>query len=369
MISKPADDYRYREDRTAEAALRFGGVASTSFAAASSGLKRVRALIGAVVGAAGAFLSGWAALAAGLLGGNIPMAIIALCSSLLMGWLALRNMRIVFGGTRSNLSGSSPGSYGASSGSWQEPWANNGQIARHSGTNSRGGESRICYSRVKLVLYPVMMFPLCLLLAFWLNSRMHGNIAGNTLILASLILTLLIGVRSMLIGISRDLTAISWDDHEIRVRTLSSSRQVPWEAVEAIQIRLRVQRVLGFVPIYKRATGLVIRLRHNGSRRKMIIPAFPLSMSVETAAAMIQNAALHRGRQRAAPNLPGHEAARGGLSGFGRKTAAEPHLRAPDLRASESNATTALDAVERTRAPGDHNRMMGAPRAFGKKVV
>jgi hypothetical protein len=373
MIRKPPSDLYYAESRV-EAARRFGDVGSRTLSNVSTGFNWLRALISIPICAAGALLSGWAAFAAGSIGGNIPMAIIALCCSLLMGWLALRSVRIVFGGTRSNRSGSGPGPYGASSGSWQEPWANNGQITRDTGTTSRGGESRICYSRTKLVLYPVMLFPLCLLLAFWLNSRLHGNINGNALVLASLILALLFGVRSMLMGVSGDLTAISWDDHEIRVRTLSSSRQVPWEAVEAIQIRLHVQRVLGFIPVYKKATGLVIRLRHNGSRRKMVIPAFPLSISPEAAAAMIQDAVLRRTRHRAAPRMPSHDVAspdvashdvRGGdRPSFGRKIAAEP-----DLRTSEPNATTALDAVERTRALGDHDRIMVAPRAFGKKVV
>ena len=71
----------------------------------------------------------------------------------------------------------------------------------------------------------------------------------------------------------KDLTAISWDDRQIRLRALTSSRQVPWQSVESVQTVRRVVRA-NFVVTVAKSYEMVFRLRHNGSRRKVKINAW-----------------------------------------------------------------------------------------------
>ena len=137
-----------------------------------------------------------------------------------------------------------------------------------------------------------------MLVAFAFNARFHWHIQINVLILVVLALALLGGIRPMLMGMKSDLTALAWDERQILVRTLTTSRLVPWEAVEAILISQRVVRLMGIIPIRRTATGLAIRLRYKGSSRRMVIPGFVLSVRPAEAAAMLQDAALRRARSR-----------------------------------------------------------------------
>ncbi len=369
MISKPAGDlYRHNEDRTVKAARWFGGAASTSLSGFSSGVNRGRAMIGTIYCGMLALVSGCAALAAGLTG-NSPMAVLVLGCSLLFGWVTLRNARVAFGGARSNLSRSWSTPDGASSGSRQESWASHDNLARDVGIGAPGGGSVICYSRAKLLLNTVALFPLFMLVAFAFNAHSHWHIQINVLILVVLALALLGGIRPMLMGMKSDLTALAWDERQILVRTLTTSRLVPWEAVEAILISQRVVRLMGIIPIRRTATGLAIRLRYKGSSRRMVIPGFVLSVRPAEAAAMLQDAALRRARYRAPPAMPMpatpmHDAGGGDRPHFGQQITARS-----DLRTSVPNATASLAAVARTRGFGDHDRVAAAPRGFGTKGV
>ena len=374
MISKPAGDlYRHSEDRTVKAASWFGGAASTSLSGFRSGVKRGRATIGAIYCGMLALVSGCAALPAGLTG-NIPMAVVALVCSLLFGWATLRNLRVASrGGAQSNQSGSWSTPDRASSGSRQESRASHGNSARDFGTGARGG-SVIYYSRARLLVSTVALYPLFMLVAFAFNARFHWHIQINVLILVGLALALLGGIRSMLMGMKSDLTALAWDERQILVRTLTTSRLVPWEAVEAVLISQRVLRLMGIIPIRRTATGLVIRLRYKGSSRRMVIPGFVLSVRPAEAAAMLHDAALPRARYRAPPAMPipvtpmpatsMHDAGGGDRPHYGQIITARS-----DLRTTVPNATGSLDAVARTREFGDHDRVGAAPRGFGKKGV
>lgn len=394
MISKPAgNSYPHSEARTVEAVRRFGEAASTSLSGFSSGVNRGRAMIGAIYCGMLALISGCAALAAGLTG-NSPMAVLVLGCSLLFGWVTLRNVRVAFGGTRSNSSGSWWTPDSASSGSRQESRASHDNLARDVAIGAPGGGSVICYSRARLLVSTVALYPLFMLVAFAFNARFHWHIQINVLMLVVVALALLGGIRPMLMGMKSDLTALAWDDRQILVRTLTRSRLVPWEAVEAILISQRVLRVMGIIPIRRTATGLVIQLRYKGSSRRMVIPGFVLSVRPAEAAAMLQNAALRRARYRAPPAMPipvtpvpatpmpatsmpatpmpvtsmpatsMHDAGGDDRPNFGQKITARS-----DRRTNVPNGTASLDAVARPRGFGDHDRVAAAPSGFGKKGV
>ena len=370
MISKPAGDlYRHNEDRTVKAARWFGGAASTSLSGFSSGVNRGRAMIGAIYCGMLALVSGCAALAAGLTG-NSPMAVRRAGLQPVV-WLghATECTRRVRGRAVEPLTG--PGRRRTEP--VREAGRNHGQAtiisARDFGIGAPGGGSVICYSRAKLLLNTVALFPLSMLVAFAFNAHFHWHIQINVLILVVLALALLGGIRPMLMGMKSDLTALAWDERQILVRTLTTSRLVPWEAVEAILISQRVLRLMGIIPIRRTATGLAIRLRYKGSSRRMVIPGFVLSVRPAEAAAMLQDAALRRARYRAPPAMPMpatpmHDAGGGDRPHFGQQITARS-----DLRTSVPNATASLAAVARTRGFGDHDRVAAAPRGFGKKGV
>ncbi len=263
-----------------------------------------------------------------------------------------------------------------------ESWASHDNLAGNFGIGARG-ELVICYSRARLFVSTVALYPLFMLVAFAFNARFHWHAQTNVLILVVLALALLCGIRPMLMGMKSDLTALAWDERQILVRTLTKSRVVPWEAVEAVLINQRVLRLVG-IPIRRTATGLVIRLRYKGSSRRMVIPGFVLSVRPAEAAAMLQDAALRRARYRAPPAMPipvtpipatpmpatsmpatsMHDAGGGDRPHFGQQITARS-----DLRTSVPNATASLDAVARTRGFGDQDRIAAAPRGFGKKGV
>jgi hypothetical protein len=225
-----------------------------------------------------------------------------------------------------------------------------------------------------LFFYTLALFPLFMLMAFAFNAEFHWHIQINVLILAVVALALLGGIRPMLMGMKSDLTALAWDDRQILVRTLTRSRLVSWEAVEAVLISQRVVRVMGIIPIRRTATGLVIRLRYKGSSRRMVIPGFVLSVRPAEAAAMLQDATRRRARYRAPLAMPipatpmpatsMHDAGGDDRPHFGQQITARS-----DLERSVPNATASLDAVATARRFGDPDRVADAPRGFGKKGV
>ncbi len=347
MISKPQGDW-YHEDRTVEAARQFGAVASKVLAAGTSGVVRVRAVYRTCLSAVLAFISGFAALASGLIGGNIPISILAGGCSLLLGWVALRNARSAFGPGESN-----PKPDTASLRSQQDPGASIGKVKRDAETNVPSGGSTICYDSKKLFMRAAKMFAACALLALVLAANLHRNLFFSLLVMAALGFYLWRFIALLLRGADNDLTAISWDDRQIRLRTLSSSRQVPWQSVESVKTMRRVLRLWGLIPL-STTYEMVFNLRHKGSRRKVIIPAGVMTIRPDAANQLI-TVALRRaqfaGQRAQAGDRPDSSS---------RKMAAQP-----DLSARELDPVFARDAAERTQAFG----ACEAPAVFGRKVT
>ncbi len=74
---------------------------------------------------------------------------------------------------------------------------------------------------------------------------------------------------------------------------MTSSRQVPWQAVESVKTIKRVYRMRGFIPLSS-SHELVFRLRHNGTRRLMRVPASALDIRPGLAETLMRVAALSR---------------------------------------------------------------------------
>lgn len=328
-----------------------------ALSAGTSGTVRVRAIFRAFGSALMAFILGWAALAAGLIGGNIPTLIGAGCCSLVLGWVALRSARMAFGRTRPSLAESNPTPGTANSGSRQDPRANNGNPPRHAGTSTPRGRSTICYDRRKLFLRAAKLLPVCAVLAASLRFNTHSSLLVSLVVLAVLGCALLAVAVTLLRGAGKDLTAISWDNHQIRLRTLTSSRQVTWQSVESVRIRRSVVRLWGLIPV-STSYHLVFRLRRKGWSSKVTIPVSVLTIRPNEAEELVRRGAFRPASLAAA-------AGAGSRPIYGRREMAEQ----PHLGAREPNVASALDAVERTRAFGPYGRTTIPPRVFGRKVT
>jgi hypothetical protein len=356
MVSKPPGDW-YREDRTVEAARQAGGVALKALSAGTSGIVRVRAVYRASMSAMAALSSAWAALAFGLSGRNIPVAILAAGCSLLMGWMALRNLRPAFGRARSNVEAFSPMPDTAGLTGRHDPWSRMGEVSRDFATNTQRGGSVIYYSRNKLALRAAKAFMACAVLVWVLTGTVHRSPLVTLLVLAGLGFYLWLVTSLLIRCTANDLTAVSWDARQIRVRTLTSSRQVPWQSVESVKFVRRVLRVSGIIPI-STSYELMFQLRHNGSRHKTKILASALTITPVAANELVQ-VALRRG-QAGNQNTRVENPAE-----FSSRTMAA----SPDLGASGLDAAFARDAAEGQRAFGANGQSTFAPPAFGRKVM
>jgi hypothetical protein len=291
MIAKPQTDWS-REDRTVQTARQFGGAASKALSAGASGVARVRALYRSVALAMTAFMLGLPALAEGR-GRNIPMCVGVGCASLLLGWLALRNARLAFGRSQSAPAWSDPQPANAGLGNWQDPFSPKAQVARETEPRMQGGEFRICYSRGKIYVMAAKLFAVGLFLALALTFDLHMSLFIRTLILFCIGFVLWRLTALLVRAADKDLTAISWNGQQICVRTLTASRQVPWQAVESVKTVRRVVRVMGIIPV-STSHELLFRLRHNSSRRLMRVPASALDIRPDLAEALMRVAALSR---------------------------------------------------------------------------
>ena len=356
MISKPQGDWA-REDRTVEVARQFGGVASKAMSAGASGVARVRAIYRAFVCAIMAIMLGWAGLSAGLIGHSLPTLIGAGCGSLLLGWVALRSMQTGFGRAplRRNESTSTPISAGFAN--RQNPRA---EIATAGDTPamSPGSATAICYDRNKLFLRAAKLGAACALGAWVITASIHRSPLANLLVLGGILFGLWRIVTLLLRATDQDLTAISWDNQQICVRTLTKSRQVPWQSVESVKAIRHVIRLWGIIPM-STSHYLVFRLRQNGSTRKMNVPASALIIRPDAAADLMRKVAIRRAQ------FAGGTTAVANPSDVSRKNIAAYK----DLNPSDVGAVVAPEAAEHTRWLGPGDRTAVVPPAFGRKTT
>ncbi len=278
---------------------------------------------------------GLAALSAGFIGRNIPTLVGSGCASLLLVWVAMRNLRSAFGSTQSRrleLNGT------ASPGYLQNPGAD-------SMTPDRG--SAIYYDRKKLCIRAAARCALCALLAWVIALDLHRNPVITSLVLAGLGFSLWRVATALSRAVDKDLTAITWDDEQIFVRTLTSARRVPWPSVELVDTTRRVLRLLGVIPVWRSDVRyLVFRLRQNGSSYKMKIPAYALTMRPGTAEELICEVVRRHARRAGDP------------AGFQRQAdAVGRRMRAqPIPGARETGAYMIPEAAEWTRGAGADDR-------------
>jgi hypothetical protein len=343
MIRKPSAGWD-REDRSVEMARQFGGVASQVMSTGVSAVVRIRAAYQAVICTFMALLFGYAGLAAGLVDKNWPILIGVGGGSLLLAWAALHNFRKAFGRGQSSRVG--PGSDLSSA--YPSPATSRAPYT--------GGGSAICYNRRKLLFRVTRLAVACVVVAWALSGSTHREPLLILFVLAFIGFALWSIATLLLMASSSDLTAISWDNQQLRVRTLTSSRQVPWQSVESVKVTRRGYRILGIIPVWT-SKSLVFRLRHNGSRRKMEITSSELTIQP----GMLEDLA-HRIALRNAQPAGGN--ARYATPGWG-ESPVEPRTASNPWG---TPATMPQVAAEPARGFGQRDRPTVAPAAFGRKV-
>src|SRR5208283_4266326 len=99
-----------------------------------------------------------------------------------------------------------------------------------------GGGAAITYDRNKLFVEAAKLGAVGALLAWVLSVGQHhrGGLV-NVLALTALGIVLLRAGALLLRATAQDLTAVAWDNQQICVRTLTASRQVPWQSVESVR--------------------------------------------------------------------------------------------------------------------------------------
>jgi hypothetical protein len=328
MIRKPDTAWGREDDRLVETARQFGGPASTTASAAVSGIRRARYGYNAVAAGVVAATTGCAAVKAGVLGTNFPMAAGIGGVSLLAGCLAVWNFRKAFGGAPRPAAAQN----WASQNSASENWASQAydpagmRAAGAAGWDARatemgqaqglpsGGRTVISYDRAKILGSAAGLACVCLFLAVILTGALHvrtnpmlsamhpGAIARphNSPLMVLLFLVALgyyvwQTFGYVLRGTDKDLTAVSWDSRQIKVRTLVWSRQVPWSAFESISLKRKTLRLFRMIPVHT-SYALVFRLRHNGASRLMQIPASELTVAKSALPELMRNIELCHAR-------------------------------------------------------------------------
>ena len=351
MISKPPGGWD-RNDRTVEAARQFGNAASKALSASASGVARARAIYRAAICALMAVMLGWAGLSAGLIGGNRPTMVGAGCGSLLLAWVAMRELRTAFGSARSvRLESTGTASTG---------YPNTGRMALDAGSIAPVDGSAIYYDRKKLCIGAAARWAVCMLLAWVITLDTHRTPVITCLVLAGMGFGLWRVATFLIRAIDKDSTAIAWDGKQICVRTLISSRRVPWQSVESVDATRRVLRLLGFITVWRSdCRYLLFRLRQDGSSHKMKVPASALTIRPGEAEALMRKV-VRRHAQRAV-----NTAAVGRQSDFCAKTI----WAQPDPGARETGADMVPEAAEWTRAARAYDRTALAPATFGRKAT
>jgi hypothetical protein len=229
-------------------------------------------------------------------------------------------------------------------------------VAHDTETRTQGGGSFIYYDRKKLVMRAALTFPVCALLAWVLAANMHRSPLVSLLVLAALGFYLWRAAALLFRGAGDDLTAISLDNCQVRLRTLTSSRHVPWQSVESVKCMRRVLRLWGLIPV-STTYELVFQLRHNGSFRKVKIPAGMLTIRPEAAYNLL-GVALRHAQLRNNDAGPGERP-----DSISRNMAAQP-----DLSPSRFSKAFGRAGAERTRSSGVNDQATITPAVFGRKV-
>jgi hypothetical protein len=357
VIRKPDAAWGRNDDRLVETARQFGGAASNTLATASSGVARVRAAYNAAVSAFMAVISGFAALSAGAFGRNVPMAMLAGCFSLLLGWLALWNFRKAFGSAQSSRP--EPG--------WNPDRTALGGLraagpaagwALHDGeTLSSGDSTTICYDRTKIFFRAVTSFLACAAMAAVLTRVAYKAPVFSLIALGALGFGLWRIFGLLFKGTDKDLTAISWNNCQIRVRTLTSSCQVTWAEFESVVVKRNTVRLLRLIPIATSYT-LMFRLRQNGSSRKLNVPASVLAVRPRDATDLMRRIELARAQSARNPMRAGDQ-----------RNADRAHTRDESFRGTREGGTESVaNPGNRPQGLQTYDPITIAPAAFGRKV-
>jgi hypothetical protein len=366
VISKPDGGWD-REDSTVDTARQLGGAASKAFVIGVSGVTRARALLQMVICGATCVLSGFAGLGAGLLGGNLPMLILAWGTSLLMGWLALRHARTAFGQAPPSKARWEEEPIAASLAEPQPVRATFGAASIGAGgigaagivgARESGAGTVICYDRGKLVFRAAGLGAACAMVGLAAAHRAHRNPVFDLLALIAIGFFLGWIAAMLLRATDKDLTALAWDNQRIRLRTLLSSHQVPWRDVDSVTVRKHVIRAMGVIPVWT-SHYLVFKISQNGSLRKVNVPVSALNITREAIADLGRMMA--RRQARAA----GHGGDFAGQPDFGRTVPVaqgEPELQ----RTGPVFGRATADGM---RAPDEGDAAPAVRAAFGRKVA
>lgn len=348
MISKPDGDW-YRDDRTADTARQLGRVATKTLAAGSSAVVRIQAAIGALVLGFTALMSGWGALAAGLLGANIPMGVLAGGFSLGLGWLALRSARTALGRSGRAVPEQPRGT------GWRAAPAGPSAAGRVAAGILPGHGTAIFYDRKKLLWSAARLVAVCLVIgAALVIGRSRSPVAGLVIlsVFGGLFWMIVLRVRR---AMDTDLTAIAWDGQGLRLRTLTASRQVPWEMVKSVRMQRTTMRVWGLIPVATTHV-LLFRLRLGRRSRSVGIPAAMLAVRPGVLESLLQ------ARETPAVQSVGSAAA-GDRPAFGRKLPMQPD---PGLWQPEP---ACADVPVRQPSSEPNQGAPLPPRVFGRKGV
>ncbi len=373
MIKKPDAAWGRDDDRMVETARAFGGAASQALSDAPSGIARVRATKNAVVSISIAAVSGWKALTAGVAHGNIGVAVILGGFSLAACALALTNFRKAAGATPSARATQQWLPESAGLGGVSGAGAAAGWTARDTDSPALGDSTVICYDRAKIFWKAATLSLPCLLLATILTRVIQftpamppaygTHFAGPThnspifaffaLIALGYYLWRVFGL--LLRGTDKDLTAISWNDRQIKLRTMMWSRQVPWSAFESVLVKRKTFRLYGIIPLAT-SHSLMFRVCHNGSSRLLEVPCGLLAIRLGEIGEVLRRIEL-RHAQYVCGRLGGADQRNAG--------AWQPAEASPrGARVSD----TVADTLARAPGFGTQAPISAAPAAFGRKV-
>jgi hypothetical protein len=357
MIRKPDAGWDGGDDRLVESARQFGGAASNTLSAAASGVVRVRAAYSAVVTAIMAVMVGVAALAALGSARNLPMAMLAGCFSVVLGWLALWNFRKAFG------SAQQPRAEAQWTPEMTDPVGLRaaGQVAGWASQNGEtlpsGDTTSICYDRTKIFLHAAKLFLACIAMAAVMTRAPHTSPALDLIFLVAMGFVLWHLFSLLLKATGKDLRAISWNNRQIQVRTLAASCQVPWASLESVVVKRNTVKLLRLIPIHTTYT-LMFQLRHNGSSRKMNVPASVLDIRSRDIMDLMRKIELRRAQY-----------ARNPMADIDQRFVGTSQTVNPSFRgAGQADTASAADPVRRTQDFETCEPIPTAPVAFGRKV-
>jgi hypothetical protein len=167
---------------------------------------------------------------------------------------------------------------------------------------------RLVYHSAKLALGSGIIF-YCAIAA-----RTHHNNPWPkmiTLLFAAFVAWRLIETLAKLVD--SDLTALSWDNHTLRISTLLKTREVPLAAVVSVREKRRVWRAHYFAPVWT-THNLIIATHDNGSSATLKVPVRLLEGGSDAAAMFRAQFEGAIGARSLSPAAGGLSPAAGGLA-------------------------------------------------------